>query len=112
MLHTSEDLRKLSNSPKHLPDQTVRTAEGGVDLGPNTDQPTWDGELQVVALGMQRDDSTEDGFASVPALRVLRDDTRSNLNLLAESQNAGEDGATSNTTFQVINFCARFVDIE
>jgi len=112
MAHTSEDFWKLPNSPEYLSDQAVRTTESRVDLGTNTDQPTWDGKLEVVALGMQRDDSAEDGFAFVPTLRVLCNNTRSNLDLLTEPQNAGEDRSAGNSAFQIINFCAGFVDVE
>jgi len=52
MSHTSEDFWELSNSSEHLSDQAVSTAESGVDLGANTNQSTWDGKLEVVALGM------------------------------------------------------------
>ena len=112
MSHTSEDFGKLSDSPKYLSDQAVRTTKSGVDLGANTDQSTWDGKLEVVALGMQRDNSAEYRFAFVPTLRVLCNDTRSNLDLLTEPQNAGEDRSAGNTAFQIINFCAGFVDVE
>lgn len=112
MSQTSEDFWKLSDSPEHLPDQAICTTKSRVDLGSNTNQSTWDSKLQVVTLGVQRDNSTEDGFAFVPTLCVLRYDTRSNLNLLTEPQDTGEDRAASDTTLQVVNFGTGFIDIE
>ena len=109
---TSEDFWKLSDSAKHLSNQAVRTAKSRVDLGADTNQSTWDGKLEMVALGMQRDDSAEDRFAFVPSLSVLCNDARSDFDLLAHPKNAGEDRATSNTTFQVVDFSTGFVDIE
>jgi hypothetical protein len=52
------------------------------------------------------------GLHSVPTLRVFCNDAGSNLNLLTEPQNAGEDRATSNTTFQIVNLGTGFVDVE
>ena len=52
VLHTGEDLWKLSDSTEHLPNQAIRTAESGVDFSTNTNQSTRDGKLEVVALGM------------------------------------------------------------
>jgi len=105
-------LWELSDSTENLPNQAIRTAESGVDFGTNTNQSTWDGKLEMVALGMQRDNPAKDRFAFVPTLRVLRNDTGPNLNLLTEPQNTSEDRATSNTTFQIVNFGTGFVDVE
>ena len=112
ILRTGEDLWKLSDSAEHLPDQPIRTAEGGIDFGPDTNQSARDGKLEVITLGVQRDDPAKDRFAFVPTLRVLRNDARSNLNLLTEPQNSSEDRTTSNTPFQIVNFCTGFVDVE
>ena len=112
ILRTGEDLWKLSDSAEHLPDQPIRTAEGGIDFGPDTNQSARDGKLEVIALGVQRDDPTKDRFAFVSTLRVLRNDARSNLNLLTESQNTSKDRATSNAAFQVVDLGTRFIDVE
>jgi hypothetical protein len=52
ILRTGENLWKLSNSTEHLSNQAICTTESRVDLGPNTNQPTWDGKLEMVALGV------------------------------------------------------------
>ena len=52
IVHTGEDLWELSDSTEHLPNQAIRAAESGVDFGANTNQSTWDGKLEVVALGV------------------------------------------------------------
>ena len=112
ILHTGEDFWKFSDSAEHLPNQPIRTAEGRIDFGTNTNKSTWDGKLEMVALGMQRDDPTKDGFAFVPTMRVLCNNTGSNLNLLTEPQNTSEDRTTGDAAFQVVNFSTRFIDVE
>lgn len=93
-------------------DETVGTAEGGVDAGADTDQTTGDGELEVVVLGKQRDDSREDGLALDLALAVLGDDARADLDLVAELQHTGQDGATGDTALELVNLGTGLVDVE
>jgi hypothetical protein len=111
-LDLSVDGRELATETKDETDQTIGTAEGGVNTGTNTDETTGDGELQVVVLGEQCDDSGEDGLALNLALLVLADDTGSDLNLVTELQYTSQDTATSNSTLQVLNLGTRLVDIE
>jgi len=111
-LNLSVDGGKLATETKDETDQTIGTAEGGVDTGTNTDETTRDGELQVVVLGEQSNNSGEDGLALNLALLVLADNTGSDLNLVTELQYTSQDTATSNTTLQVLNLSTRLVDIE
>jgi hypothetical protein len=103
---------ELATETKDETDQTIGTAEGGVNTGTNTDETTGDGELQVVVLGEQSDDSGEDGLALNLALLVLADNTGSDLNLVTELQYTSQDTATSNSTLQVLDLGTRLVDIE
>lgn len=61
---------------------------------------------------MQRDNSAENRLAFMSALCVLRDDAGTNLDLLAKTERARKDRATSDTTLEIINLCTRFVDVE
>lgn len=61
---------------------------------------------------MQRYNPTEDWLALVLALCVFAHDTWANFNLLAESKSTGQDGTTSNTTLEFVDFGTGFVDIE
>lgn len=129
---------ELAAETQHETDQTVSTAQSGVDTGTDTwkglairqlgrgqgkgggsmskgvltDQTTGDSKLQVVVLGKERDDSAEDRLALDLALLVLADDTGPDLDLVAKLQHTGKDGATSNTTLQVLNLGTWLVDIE
>lgn len=92
--------------------QTIGTAEGRVDAGTNTNQTTRNGVLEVVGLGVERDDATEDGCALQSTAVVTRDDSRSNLNLVAELDDAVQDGTTSNTALEVVDLGTRLVDVK
>jgi hypothetical protein len=78
----------------------------------HTDKTTRDGKLQVVGLGKESDDSAEDGLAHDLTLLVSGDDTRSDLNLVAQSQHTGQDGTTSNASLQIIDLGTGLVDVE
>lgn len=61
---------------------------------------------------MQGDDAREDGFAAITALCVLSDDAGADLDLLAEAEDAGEDGATGDAALELVDLCAGLVDVE
>lgn len=61
---------------------------------------------------MQRYDATEDGLALVPSCVVFRHDTGPDFYFHAEAKNACEDGAAGDAALQLVDFCARLVDIE
>ena len=111
-LNLGVDSGELATETQDETDQTIGTAEGGVNTSTNTDETTGDGKLQVVVLGEQSNNSGEDGLALNLALLVLADNTRSDLNLVTELQYTSQDTATSNTTLQVLNLSTRLVDIE
>jgi len=108
----SVDGGELATETKDETDQTIGTAESGVNASTNTNETTGDGELQIVVLGEQCDDSGEDGLALNLTLLVLADNTRSDLNLVTELQYTVQDTATSNSTLQILNLGTRLVDIE
>lgn len=56
-LDLSVDGGKLATETKDETDQTIGTAEGGVDTGTNTNETTGNGKLQVVVLGEESDNS-------------------------------------------------------
>jgi hypothetical protein len=111
-LDLSVDGGELATETKDETDQTIGTAESGVNTSTNTDETTRDGELQIVVLGEEGDNSGEDGLALNLTLLVLADNTRSDLNLVTELQYTVQDTATSNSTLQVLNLGTRLVDIE
>lgn len=104
--------RQLTDRSQHLADQTIRTAECGINLGSHTNQPTGYGELQVVVLRKERGDTRVDRTAVDLALVVFCDDTRSHLDFLTQLQHTRKDRATRNTTLEVVNFSTGLVDIE
>jgi len=61
---------------------------------------------------MKRHDSAENGLAFVSTLAVLRHNSRTNFDFHSDFQDTSEDGATSNASFEFVDFGARFVDIE
>src|SRR5690606_12210918 len=69
------------------------------------------GELQVIILSKEGNDARKDGFA-VNAVLSSRNNTRTNFNLIAKLQHAVQDGTTSDTTLQVIDFGTGLVDVE
>ncbi|OSS54826.1 hypothetical protein B5807_01369 [Epicoccum nigrum] len=102
----------MSTETEDEADQTIGTAEGGVDAGTNANKTTGDGKLQVVVLGEQRDDSREDGLALDLALAVLGHDAGPDLDLVAQLQHTSQDGTTSNTALQLVNLGTGLVDVE
>lgn len=111
-LDLSVDGGELATETKDETDQTIGTAESGVDTSTNTNKTTRNSELKIVVLSKQRNNSGEDGLALNLALLVLADNTGSDLNLVAELQYTSQDTATSNSTLQVLNLGTRLVDIE
>ena len=111
-LDFSVDGGELATETKDETDQTIGTAESGVDASTNTNKTTRNSELEIVVLSKQRNNSGEDGLALNLALLVLADNTGSDLNLVAELQYTSQDTATSNSTLQVLNLGTRLVDIE
>jgi hypothetical protein len=111
-LNLSVDGGELATKTKDETDQTIGTAEGGINTSTNTDETTGNGELQIVVLGEECNNSREDGLALNLTLLVLADNTRSDLNLVTELQYTVQDTATSNSTLQVLNLGTRLVDIE
>lgn len=109
---TRVDLRQLTNRTQYLTDEAIRSAERGVNPGAHTDQPTGHSERQQVVLRVQRHDAAEDGLALIPARTVLRHDPRADLDLLAEAEDTGEDGATSDAAFELVDFSTGLVDVE
>ena len=92
--------------------ETVSTAESGVDSSSNTNQTTRDSELEVVVLREERHNPGEDGTALDLALLVLGDKTRTDLNLITQLEHTSQDRTTSNTTLQLINLRTGLVHIE
>lgn len=111
-LDLSVNSRELATETKDETDQTIGTAESGVDTSTNTNKTTRNGELQVVVLGKERDNSGEDGLALNLALLVLADNTGSDFDFVTELQHTSQDTATSDTTLQVFDLGTRLVDIE
>lgn len=106
------DVGEMSTETEDEANETIGTAEGRVDAGTDTDETTGDGKLQVVVLGEQRDDSREDGLALDLALAVLGHDAGPDLDLVAQLQDTGQDGATSNTALELVDLGAGLVDVE
>ena len=95
-----------------MADETVGTAESGVDAGAYADEAAGDGEAEIVVLCEQADNTREDGTADCLAFGVFLDDAGSDLDLVAEFENAGQDGAAGDATFEVLDLGAGFVDVE
>lgn len=106
------NLGELALETKDETDETIGTAERGVDAGTDTDETTGNGEFEAVVLGEQGDDAGEDGLALDGTLVVLADNTGANLNLVAELQDTSEDGTTSNTALELLNLGTGLVDVE
>ena len=106
------DLRQLAHRAEHLADEAIRAAERRVDARADTDEATGHGEVEQVVLGVQGHDAAEDGLAAVAARSVLGDYAWPDLDLLPEVEDAGEDGAASNATLEVVNLRAGLVDVE
>ena len=93
-------------------DKTIGTAQSRVDAGTHTNQTTGNGELEVVVLGEQGDDAREDGATLDLAVLVLGDETGTDLDLVVELEHTGQDGATSDTTLEVLDLGTGLVDVE
>lgn len=106
------DLRQLALQTEDEADETVGTAESRVNAGTDTDQTTGHGELERVVFGEERDDAREDGLALDLAFVVFADDTGTDFDLVAELQDTSEDGATGDTTLELVNLGTRLVDVE
>src|SRR5699024_7563010 len=111
-LELGVDGRQASPVAQDEADETIRTAECGVDAGTNTDQTTRDGKLQVVVLGEQRHNAGEDGTALDLAVLVLGDKTRADLNLVAQLEHTGQNGTTGNTTLELVDLGTGLVNVE
>lgn len=105
-------LRKLSNGPQDLSDQSVCSAKRRINPGTDTNESTGNSKLEKVILRMKRHNSAENGLAFVPALIVLGNDTWSNFNFLPQPQNTSQDRSTSDTSLEIVDFSTWLVDIE
>lgn len=106
------DLGESALETEDETDETISSAEGRVDAGTDTNKTAGNGVLEVVGLGVERDDAREDGRALEGTTIVTGDDTRSNFNLVAQLDDAVQDGPTGDTTFEVVNLSTRLVDIK
>jgi hypothetical protein len=106
------DGRKLAAKTQYVTHKTIGTAQGRINASTNTNEPTRDGELELVVLGKQRHDSTEDWLAFDLALVILGDNAGSNLNLIAKLEDTSEDGASSDTSLEILDLGTGFVDVE
>lgn len=111
-LDLSVDGGKAATVTEDETDETIGTAEGGVDTGTDTDKTTGNGELEVVVLGEERDNAGENGTALNLALLVLGDETGTDLNLIVQLHDTGQNGSTSDTTLELIDLGTGLVDIE
>lgn len=66
----------------------------------------------MIALSVQGDDPAKDRFASISSRVVFGHDPWSNLDFLAEVEDTDEDRSTGDTSFQLVDFSAGFVDVE
>ena len=66
----------------------------------------------MVALGVQRDDLAKYRFRTVSSRVVLGHDAWPDLDFSPEVEDTGEDGATGDTSSQVVDFGSRFVDVK
>ena len=103
---------QFADGTEHLADETVRAAERRVDLGADADEAAGHGELELVRLGVERDDAGVDRLAAVAARGVLGDDARAYLDLHAEAEHAGEDGAARDAALELVHLRARLVHVE
>ena len=95
-----------------MSDKPICTAERRVDLGANADQPARDSKREVIALGVQRDNPTKDRLAPVSARVVLGHNPGSDFDFLTEMEDAGEDRATGDAAFELVDFSTGFVDVK
>ena len=95
-----------------MANEAIGAAEGRVDACTDANETAWDGEAEVIVFGEQTYDAREDGAADGLTFGVLFDDARPNLDLVAEFEDAGKDGAASYATFEVFDLGAGFVDVE
>ena len=109
---TCVHLWKLPDGAQYLSHQPICPAERRIDLGSDTDQSTGYGKREVIALGVQRDDLTKDRFTSISSRVVFGHDPWSDLYFLAEVEDTSEDGATGDTSFQLVDLSSRFVDVK
>lgn len=61
---------------------------------------------------MQRDDLAKDRVTSISSRVVLCHDTWPDLDFLPQVEDTGEDRSTGDTSFQVVDFGSRFVNVK
>lgn len=93
-------------------DETVGTAQRGVDAGSDTDQTTGHGELEIVVLRKERDDPRVDGAALDLAVLILSDQTGTDLDLVVQLQHTRQDRATGHTALELLDLRTGLVDVE
>ena len=107
-----EHARQLALVAQHLSHQSVRARQRGVDLRSHADQSSRHRISQRVLLRVQRLHARVDRRVGHLALRVLAHDAGQNLDLVAETQDALEDGAAGDTALEVVGALAGLVDVE
>lgn len=106
------DVGQLALEAEDEADQTVGTAQRGVDLGADTNQATGHGVLEVVALRVEGDDAAEEGGALEGAAVVARDDAGADLDLVSQLEDAVQDTAAGNAALEIVNLGTGLVDVE
>eukprot|EP00732_Lithocolla_globosa_P004645 Lithocolla_globosa_v1_NODE_4389_length_1447_cov_46.732759.p2 type:complete len:233 gc:universal NODE_4389_length_1447_cov_46.732759:364-1062(+) len=102
----------MTNCSQHLTDETISSAQGGVDFGAHADQPPGHGKLQVIRLGVQRQNARIDGLAPGSPLAVLGNNPWPHLNLITNLEDTHQDTATGHSSLQTVHFRAGFVHIK
>ena len=111
-LNLAVNLRKASLKTKDETNETIGSAEGGIDASTNTNKTTGNGVLEVVGLGVERNDSAEDGRALEVTLVVTGNDTWTNLDLVTELEKAVKNRTTGNTTLKFLDLSTGLINVE
>lgn len=71
--------------------ETISTAQSGIDESSNTDKTTGNGELEGVLLGEERLDARVDGTALNLSIRILGHETRTDFDLVLQLDDSVQD---------------------
>mmetsp|Transcript_87480 Transcript_87480/g.245616 ORF Transcript_87480/g.245616 Transcript_87480/m.245616 type:complete len:297 (+) Transcript_87480:2-892(+) len=96
----------------NMADEAIAARECRVDFGANADQAAGDCELQRIVLRRQGHDSRTDWPADHRPRGVFANNARPDLDLVADLQDALEDGTTCDATLELFHLFARLVHIE